>query len=119
MRIAYSMVEFDGFGRERCHTTEVWTTWIERAAGFAKTRESSKLTSNRTSPKPFGGIGSVKLDLDGALGDRGGQRDDQHDDKHRDEENSSPTGVEIHWYYCAWEPTLLFNNQQTTAFEPS
>jgi hypothetical protein len=46
------------------------------------------------------------------LGDRGGQRDDQHDDKHRDEENSSPPGVEIHWYYRAWEPTLLFNNQQ-------
>jgi hypothetical protein len=53
------------------------------------------------------------------LSDRGGQRDDQHDDKHRDEENSSPTGVEIHWYYRAWEPTLLFNNQQATAFQLS
>jgi len=70
MQIAYSMVEFDGFGRERCHTTEVWTTWIERAAGFAKTRESSKLTSNRTSPKPFGGIGSVKLALNVGVFDR-------------------------------------------------
>jgi hypothetical protein len=53
------------------------------------------------------------------LGDRGGQRDDQHDDKHRDEENSSPPRVGIHWYYCAWETTLLFNNQQATAFQPS
>jgi len=62
---------------------------------------------------------SIDVDLDGALSDRGGQRDDQHDDKHRDEENSSPTGVEIHWYYRAWEPTLLFNDQQATAFQLS
>src|SRR2546428_4500875 len=70
VRTACSIVQFDGFGRERYHTTEVWTTWIERAAGFAKTRESSKLTSNRTSPKPFGGIGSVKLALNVGVFDR-------------------------------------------------
>ncbi len=62
---------------------------------------------------------SIDVDLDGALSDRRGQRDDQHDDEHRDEENSSPTGVEIHWYYRAWETTLLFNNQQATAFQLS
>src|SRR6266571_2543912 len=62
---------------------------------------------------------SIDVDLDGALGDRWGQRDHQHYDKHRHEEDSSPPGVEIHWYYHAWEPTLLFNNQQTTAFQSS
>ena len=62
---------------------------------------------------------SIDVDLDGALGDRGGQGDDQYDDKHRDEENSSPPGVEIHWYNCAWETILLFNNQQATAFQLS
>src|SRR6266571_2536322 len=62
---------------------------------------------------------SIDVDLDGALGNRGGQRDDQHDDKHCDEENSSPPRVEIHWHYRAWEPTLLFNNQQTIAFQSS
>src|SRR5207245_8546585 len=62
---------------------------------------------------------SRDVDLDGAFSDRGGQRDTQNDDKNRDEENSSPTGVEIHGYYRAWEPTLLFNDQQATAFQLS
>jgi len=34
---------------------------MERKAEDARTRESSNLTSNKTSPKPFGGTGSVKL----------------------------------------------------------
>src|SRR5712691_10457026 len=63
---------------------------------------------------------SIDVDLDGALGDRGGQRDDQHDDKHRDEENSSPPGVEIHWYYCAWrQPCYLTTNKQRCFNPPS
>jgi hypothetical protein len=53
-----------------CHTTDIWTTWTDRAAGLAKTRDSSKLTSNRTSPKPFGVIGSVKFALSVGIFDR-------------------------------------------------
>ncbi len=61
---------------------------------------------------------SIDVDLDRALGDRGGQGDDQHDKKHCDKEHASPSSVWIHGYYCDWEGTLLFNNQQAIAFGP-
>jgi hypothetical protein len=43
---------------------------MDKAAGLAKTRDSSKLTSKRTSPKPLGGMGSVKLALNVGVFDR-------------------------------------------------
>ena len=103
--------EIDGWGR--LSNVEPSSTESKTVSVELQVRELDVEMVNDTL-----GSQSINVELDGALSYRGRQGNDQHDDEYRDEDHSPPSGVEIHWYYGAWEQTLLFNNRQALWFRP-